>query len=88
MRFTVSPQSECAIDDWRQNRPLLVQDCSWGFMGVLGSQENGVKKFREQGAWLLKAREQGAEESNLGSREHRVAYQNLWVYQNSWYLLA
>ena len=39
-------------------------------MGVLGSGENGVKKFREQGAWGQI--DQGAKESILGSREQRI----------------
>ena len=29
-------------------------------MGVLRSKENGVKGFREQGAWLLKSQEEGS----------------------------
>ncbi len=51
-------------------------------MGVLGSGENGVKKFREQGAWLLKGqvagskrkqfREQGAENSGYCIQQCRI----------------
>ena len=32
---------------------------------VLGSGENGVKRYSEQGAWDKKNREQGAKESNF-----------------------
>ena len=37
---------------------------------VLGSGENGVQKYKEQGAWDQK--DQGAKESNLGSREQKI----------------
>ena len=36
------------------------------FKGVLGSGENGVKYFREQGAW--------GQKENLGSGEQRVKF--------------
>ncbi len=36
--------------------------------GVLGSGENGVQKYREQGAWGQKTREQGAKKRKRGAR--------------------
>ncbi len=40
--------------------------------GVLGSVENGVKKYREQGAWGQRNQVAGTKESNLGSREQKI----------------
>ncbi len=46
--------------------------------GVLGSRENGVQNNQEQDAKMT--REQGAEESNLGSMEHRVCHKIMVFY--------
>ena len=41
---------------WQKESGPLMRLC----MGVLGSGENWVKKFREQGAWLLKGQGAGS----------------------------
>ena len=43
-------------------------------MGVLGSGENEVKKFREQGAWLLKGQGTKKVIKGAGSRGIWVQY--------------